>query len=61
MLIFSVANGAMNAPQFWELHSDACSAIETRDGGHEQLISNGGRLKPAFTKRDKKQPMIDLG
>ncbi len=30
------------------------------DGGHEQLISNGGRFKPAFAKRDKKQTMIDL-
>jgi hypothetical protein len=25
-----------------------------------QLISNGGRLKPAFSERDKKQTMIDL-
>jgi hypothetical protein len=24
------------------------------------LISNGGRFKPAFAKRDKKQTMIDL-
>jgi len=31
-----------------------------RDGGHEQLISNGGRVKPAFAERDKKQTMIDL-
>ncbi len=31
-----------------------------RDGGHEQLISSGGRFKPAFAQRDKKQPMIDL-
>jgi hypothetical protein len=30
------------------------------DGGHEQLISNGGRCKPAFTKIDKKQTMIDF-
>ncbi len=29
-------------------------------GGHEQLISNGGRIKPAFAKREKKQTMIDL-
>jgi hypothetical protein len=26
-----------------------------RDGGHKQLISNGGRFKPAFAHRDKKQ------
>jgi hypothetical protein len=26
---------------------------------HEQLISNGGRLKLAFAERDKKQTMID--
>jgi hypothetical protein len=26
-----------------------------RDGGHEQLISNGERFKPAFAERDKKQ------
>jgi hypothetical protein len=31
------------------------------NGGHEQLISTGGgRFKPAFTERDKKQTMIDL-
>jgi hypothetical protein len=30
------------------------------DGSHEQLISNGERLKPAFSERDKKQKMIDL-
>ncbi len=28
--------------------------------GHEQLISNGERLKPAFGEGDKKQTMIDL-
>jgi hypothetical protein len=31
-----------------------------RDGGHEQLISNGGRFKPACAERDKRQTMIDL-
>jgi hypothetical protein len=31
-----------------------------RDGGHEEVISNGGRLKPAFAEIDKKQTMIDL-
>jgi hypothetical protein len=36
------------------------NAIETEDGGHEQLISNGGRFKPAFSERDKKQTIIDL-
>jgi hypothetical protein len=30
-----------------------------RDGGYEQQISNGGRFKPAFAERDKKQTMID--
>jgi hypothetical protein len=30
------------------------------DCGHEKLISNVGRFKPAFAKRDKKQAMIDL-
>jgi hypothetical protein len=30
------------------------------NGGHEQLISNGGRFKPAFTERDKKPTLIDL-
>jgi hypothetical protein len=29
-------------------------------GGHEQLISEGGKFKPAFDERDKKQTMIDL-
>ncbi len=27
---------------------------------HKQLISNGGRFRPAFAKRNKKQAMIDL-
>ncbi len=31
-----------------------------RDGGHEQLISSGGRFNRAFAKRDKKQTMTDL-
>jgi hypothetical protein len=31
-----------------------------RDFGHEQLISNGGRFKSTFAKRDKKRTMIDL-
>jgi hypothetical protein len=31
-----------------------------RHGGHEQLISNSGRFKPAFAKRDKKHTMTDL-
>ncbi len=33
------------------------------DGGHEQLILNGGSFKPAIAKRDKrdeKQTMIDV-
>ncbi len=34
--------------------------IDLRDGGHEQLISNSVRFKPAFAKRDEKQTMIDL-
>jgi hypothetical protein len=31
-----------------------------RDSGHEQLFSNGRRLKPAFAKRYKKQTTINL-
>jgi hypothetical protein len=30
----------------------------TRDGGHEQLISNGGRFKLAFAERDKCKPVL---
>ncbi len=33
--------------------------LKTRDGGHEQLISNGWRFKLAFAEREKKQTMID--
>ncbi len=29
-----------------------------RDGGHEQLISNGGKFKPAFAERDKCKPVL---
>jgi hypothetical protein len=36
------------------------SELNPRDGGHEQLISNGGRFKPAFAEIDEKQTMIDL-
>jgi hypothetical protein len=32
--------------------------IAYRDGGHEQLISNGGRFKPAFAERDKCKPVL---
>jgi hypothetical protein len=32
----------------------------TRDGGHEQLISNGEQFKLAICERDKKQTMIGL-
>jgi hypothetical protein len=34
--------------------------LANRNGGHEKLISNGGRFKPALAERDKKQTMIDL-
>jgi hypothetical protein len=37
--------------------------VLTKRGGHEQLnelISNGGKFKPAFAKSDKKRTMIDL-
>jgi hypothetical protein len=33
---------------------------ESREGGHKQLISNGGGFKLAFAERDKKHKMIDL-
>ncbi len=36
------------------------NSLRFRDGGHEQLISNGGRFKPVFSERDQKQTMIDL-
>ncbi len=29
-----------------------------RGGGHEQLISNGGRFKPAFAEREKCKPVL---
>jgi hypothetical protein len=38
----------------------ACWDLTNRDGGHEELISNGGRFKPALAERDKKHTMIDL-
>jgi hypothetical protein len=36
------------------------NGVPLRDGGHEQLISNGRGFNPAFAERDKKQTMIDL-
>ncbi len=35
-----------------------CTSVLYRDGGHEQLISNGGRFKPAFAERDKCKPVL---
>jgi hypothetical protein len=32
----------------------------TREDGHEELFANGGMIKLAFVKRDRKQTMIDL-
>jgi hypothetical protein len=29
-----------------------------REGGHQQLISNGERIKPAFAERDKKKTRV---
>jgi hypothetical protein len=40
-------------------HMDLNSSMSFRDGGYEQLISNGGMFKPACAERDKKQTMID--
>jgi hypothetical protein len=34
--------------------------IYSRVGGQEQLTSNGGRFKPPFAEKDKKQTMKDL-
>jgi hypothetical protein len=31
------------------------SSLQYWDGGHEHLISNGGRFKPAFAEKDKKE------
>jgi hypothetical protein len=42
------------------LKNKAHQLLEALDGGHEQLISNGGRFKPAFSERNKKQTIIDL-
>jgi hypothetical protein len=36
------------------------TVLSTTARGHEQLISNGERVKPAFAERDKKQTMIDI-
>ncbi len=41
-------------------HAEWRGSRTCRDGGHEQLISNGKRYKTAFAERDKKQTMIDL-
>jgi hypothetical protein len=32
-------------------------SFSSKYGGHEQLISNGGRFKPAFSERDKCKPV----
>jgi hypothetical protein len=47
----------MNPLLYWQRRYEPFMRDDARDGGHEQLVSNG---KPAFAKRDKKQTMIDL-
>jgi hypothetical protein len=44
------------------MFSAALSAVECQhlSGGHDQLISNGRRFKPAFAGRDTKQTMMDI-
>jgi hypothetical protein len=29
MMLFSVGNGALNAPRYWQLHGDALNDVET--------------------------------
>jgi hypothetical protein len=48
------------AGQFPEKNINGIFLAVRWDGGHEQLISNGRRFKPAFAQRDKKQKMTDL-
>jgi hypothetical protein len=43
-----------------KINDDFFEPSKERDGGHKQLISNGGRFKSAFAERDKKQTMIGL-
>jgi hypothetical protein len=50
MLFFSLAKGAMNAQQYWELCDDACSAVETS--------ANAPRFSCPYT--DKKDNKIFL-
>jgi hypothetical protein len=38
MVFFSVGKGAMNAPRYWQLLDDACSAVET--SGNTPRFSN---------------------
>jgi hypothetical protein len=30
MLLFSVGNGVMNTPRYWQLHNDACTVPSNR-------------------------------
>jgi hypothetical protein len=51
ILLLAVLSG--NNP-FKKKDSDLCAYLSvSRGGGHEQLISNGGRFKPAFAERLK--------
>ncbi len=43
---------------FWNFRISWNLPLLIRDGGHEQLISNCERFKPAFAERDIKQTMI---
>ena len=56
ILLLAVLSG--NNP-FKKKDSDLCAYLSvSRGGGHEQLISNGGRFKPAFAERDKCKPVL---
>ncbi len=44
-----------NLPQPVEI---SITIQHNRDGGHEQLISNRGRFKPAFAERDNCKPVL---
>jgi hypothetical protein len=55
--LHDIGNEAMNPLLYWQRRYEPFMRDDARNGGHEQLFSNG---KSAFAKRDKKQTIIDL-
>jgi hypothetical protein len=56
----SLSSSQPGGPPCWASPLAFGLTVLHRDGGHKLLISNGGRFKPTFAKRDIKQTLTYL-